>query len=238
MSDLRALAFDLQGTLVDFHRPVMRLGASVNAAKGLSIDWQRAAATWRRLYREAMDAIIAGCAPWRRVDAIYRRALDEMLEAEGVATRFSPGERDAMNAVWTRLDPWPDTVDGLRRLRPRYTLTTLSNAGMASAIALVKHAGLPFDAVLTAELAHSYKPAPEVYRLLVDYLDLPPSAILMVACHAYDLEAARAFGLRTAFVSRPLEFGPDGTPGEIDRDADIIARDLLDLAAQLDAAPR
>ena len=138
--------------------------------------------------------------------------MDTLLERRGLAEAFAPAERGELNEVWTRLDPWPDSVEGLARLRRRFTTSTLSNAGMAAVVAVVKHAGLPFDAVLTAEVARSYKPAPAVYQLAVDYLGYRPDEILMVACHKYDLKAARAFGMRTAFVARPLEFGPDAKP--------------------------
>ncbi len=236
MIETAVLAFDVQGTAVDFHAPLMRMGAAVNAAKQLSIDWAAFAIAWRDLYRDTMDAVIAGHRPWVRVDRIYRDALDVLLERLDLASRFTAPERDTINAIWTRLEPWPDSVAGLERLRRRYTLVTLSNAGMAAVIAVVKHAALPFDAILSAELAASYKPAPAVYQLAVDYTGVPASAIMMVACHKYDLHAARANGLRTAFVARPLEFGamsaPDCTP---DPSFDLNARDFLDLADQLGA---
>ena len=243
MTGPRALVFDLQGTLVDFYEPVRRMGAAANAAAGLALDWQALSARWRELYREGMDAVISGRAPWRRVDRITRDALDRLLDESGCGERFAPSERDAMNAVWTRLDPWPDSVAGLARLRRRFTLATLSNAGMAAAIAVVKHAALPFDAVLSAELAHAYKPDPAVYRLAVDNLDMPPAALMMVACHPYDLRAAKALGLQTAFLARPLEFGPpppgappDGAPSPDDDPAfDLCVRDLHELADRLGA---
>lgn len=191
---------------------------------------------WRGLYREAMDAVIDGRRAWIRVDRIYREALDRLLDEDGLGDRFTCSEREAIDAVWTQLDPWPDAGEGLARLAPRYTLATLSNAGIAAVVAVVKRAALPFDAVLTAELARAYKPAPAVYRLGVDYLDLPPEAVMMVACHKYDLHAAKSFGMKTAFVARPLEFGPDGTPDIAPETAfDINARDFLDLADQLGA---
>ena len=236
MSELRALLFDVQGTTLDFYAPLMRTGARIDADKGLAIDWAALSVRWRRLYREAMDAVIAGQRPWIRVDRIYREALDALLEEDGLAAAFSGDERAALNAVWTELEPWPDAREGLTRLAARHTLATLSNAGMAAVIAVVKRAALPFDAVLTAELAQAYKPADAVYRLAGDYLDLPPAAMMMVACHKYDLHAAKAFGMRTAFVARPLEFGPHGTPDVApDPTFDINARDFLDLADQLGA---
>lgn len=207
LGTIRALAFDMQGTCADFFQPILRMGKAVNRAKGLDIDWAALSSEWRDLYRMALDQVIAGQRPWLRVDHIYREALDTLLEQRGLSGVFTTTERDELNQIWTRLDPWPDTVEGLARLRRCFITSTLSNAGMAAVVAVAKHAGLPFDAVLTAELARSYKPAPAVYQLAVDYLGCRPEEILMVACHKYDLKAARAFGMRTAFVPRPLEFG-------------------------------
>ena len=231
---IRALVFDVQGTLVDFHAPLMRLGADVSARKGLDLDWAALAREWRGLYREAMDAINEGRRGFERVDVIYRRALDVLFEARGLGDAFSAAERDEINTVWTRLDPWPDSIPGLTRLRERFVLATLSNAGMAALVALVKHAALPFDAILSAELARAYKPAAAVYRLAVDYLGVPAPEIMMVACHKYDLHAAKALGMKTAFVARPLEFGPNASPDCTPEPGfDINARDLLELAAKL-----
>jgi 2-haloacid dehalogenase len=212
LDSVRAIAFDVQGTCVDFFQPILRMGAAVNQAKGLDIDWAALSAEWRDLYRTALDHVIAGQRPWLRVDLIYREALDMLLKRRGLSEVFAAAERDELNQIWTRLEPWPDSVEGLARLRQRFVISTLSNAGMAAVVAVVKHAGLPFDAVLTAELAHSYKPAPAVYQLAVDYLGYRPEEILMVACHKYDLKAASAFGMCTAFVARPLEFGPGARP--------------------------
>jgi 2-haloacid dehalogenase len=221
---VRALAFDVQGTCVDFYQPIQRMGEAVNRAKGLDIDWAALSTEWRDLYRIALDQVIAGQRPWLRVDRIYREALDTLLERRGLSGLFTIAERDELNQIWTRLDPWPDSMEGLTLLRRRFVTSTLSNAGMAAVVAVIKHAGLPFDAVLTAELAHGYKPAPAVYQLAVDYLGYRPDEILMVACHKYDLKAAHAFGMRTAFVPRPLEFGESGKP-------DLAPETWLDLYA-------
>ncbi|WP_298378797.1 haloacid dehalogenase type II [uncultured Bradyrhizobium sp.] len=207
-NEIRAIAFDVQGTCVDFYQPILRAGQAVNTAKGLTLDWAGLSSEWRDLYRGALDDVIAGKRSWIRVDRIYREALDVLLDRHGLSAAFSSDERDELNTVWSKLDAWPDSVEGLARLRSRFVTSTLSNAGVAAVVAVVKHAKLPFDAVLTAELARSYKPSPAVYQLAVDYLGYPADKILMVACHKYDLKAARAFGMRTAFVARPLEFGP------------------------------
>lgn len=209
---VRALVFDVQGTCVDFYEPILRMGRTVNQTKGLDIDWAALSSEWRDLYRSTLDRIIAGQQPWLRVDRIYRETLDTLFERRGLSGVFTVAERDELNQIWTQLDPWPDSVEGLTRLRRRFVTSTLSNAGMAAVVAVVKHAGLPFDVVLTAELAHSYKPAPAVYQLAVDHLGYQPDEILMVACHKYDLRAVRTFGMRTAFVARSLEFGPSAKP--------------------------
>ena len=237
LAGIKAIAFDVQGTCVDFYQPLMRAGAALNAAKRLDIDWAILSAEWRELYRASMDAVIAGRRDWVRVDRIYREALDKLIDTRGLSGRLDAGERDELNDVWTRLDPWPDAVEGLSRLRRRFCTATLSNAGMASVIALVKNAGLPFDAILTAELARSYKPSSAVYQLAVDYLGYRPDQILMVACHKYDLKAARTFGMKTAFVPRPLEFGPDAAPDVAPESwFDIYATSFIDLADRLQAA--
>nr|QHB21811.1 oxiranedicarboxylate hydrolase [Labrys sp. (in: a-proteobacteria)] len=236
LEGVRALTFDVQGTCVDFYRPVSRMGEALNRAKAIEVDWARLSAEWRDLYRRTLDGVIAGQRPWIRVDAIYRQALDVLLERHGLSGRFSLAERDELNTVWTTLDAWPDSVAGLDRLGRKFVTSTLSNAGMAAVVAVVRHAGLPFDAVLTAELARSYKPAPAVYQLAVDYLGYRPDQIMMVACHKYDLKAARAFGMRTAFVARPHEFGPDARPDIAPEPwFDIYAGSFTELADRLGA---
>jgi 2-haloacid dehalogenase len=236
LAGIRAIAFDIQGTCVDFYQPLMRAGQAVNQAKSIHLDWSRLSGAWRELYRSEMDGVIAGTRPWIRVEHIYRGALDVLLDREGVGARFTSDERDSFCEVWSRLDPWPDSVDGLKRLRRRFTTTTLSNAGMAAVISACKHADLQFDAVLTAELCKIYKPSPAVYQLAVDYLGCEPGQILMVACHKYDLAAARAFGMRTAFVTRPLEFGPQSHP-DVSAEPwfDLHVESLVELAAALGA---
>lgn len=234
--DVRAIAFDVQGTCADFYQPLLRAGASINRSKRISVDWAELSVEWRDLYRTTLDEVIDGKRPWMRVDQIYREALDVLLNQRDCGNRLTPQERDELNAVWTELDPWPDAVEGLTRLRRRFTTMTLSNAGMAAVVALVKHAQLPFDAILTAELARSYKPAPAVYQLAVDYLGYRPNQVLMVACHKYDLRAARAFGMRTAFVTRPLEFGPDAHPDIVSESwFDCCVDSFISLADELGA---
>lgn len=233
---VEAITFDVQGTCVDFYRPLLRLGEQINQAKSLSIDWAVMSSGWRALYRGVLDAVICGDRPWLPVVEIYRETLDGLLEDHGLASHFSAAERDELNGIWSRLEPWPDTIEGLRRLRQSYVTSTLSNAGMATMVSIVKRAGLAFDAVLTAELAQAYKPAAAVYQLAVDSLGYRPDQILMVACHKYDLKAARAFGMRTAFIARPLEFGP-GVDTDLTPESwiDVPVSSLTDLADVLES---
>lgn len=140
---VKAITFDVQGTCVDFYRPLLRLGESINQAKSLSIDWAVMSSGWRALYRGVLDAVICGDRPWLPVVEIYRETLDELLEDHGFASHFSSVERDELNGIWSRLEPWPDTIEGLRRLRQSYITSTLSNAGMATMVSIVKRAGLP-----------------------------------------------------------------------------------------------
>jgi 2-haloacid dehalogenase len=227
---LGAVVFDLQGTVVDFFGPIVRAGSALDPA----VDWAALVVRWRRRYRERLSAIAAGSQPWVRTDRVYREALDPLLAEHGATDRIGPAERDRLNLAWERLDPWPDSVAGLTRLRRRYVTAPLTNDGMATAIAVAKHAGLPFDAILSTELAHTAKPAPAAYRLAVDYLGFPPERIMLVACHKYDLRAARELGLRTAFVARPDEYGPGGeTDTTPEPWCDLNVRDFQELATAL-----
>jgi len=232
--NIKAMTFDLQGTTVDFYQPVLRAGQAMFKAKNIDLDFATFSTEWRKQYREGMDKVLSGQQSWTRVDRIYRAGLDILLDKRGLGDKFTPAERDELNNAWNRMDPWSDTIEGLTRLRKRYTLSTLTNASMPVAIEIVKHAGLPMDAVLTAELAHSYKPSPSVYQTAVNYLGFKPEEILMVACHKYDLKAAKAFGMHTAFVQRPLEFGPGGKTDTSREDYfDIYTDSFVNLAKTL-----
>lgn len=235
-SSLKALCFDVQGTLVDFYTPLIEAGQALSARRQFVADWPDVIARWRGGYRAAMDAILAGLRGWTSTDTIYREVLDTLLQDYPWAAHVSTEDRDALSATWSRLRPWPDTVAGLTRLRSRYLTAALSNGSMASVIRIARLGGLPFDAVLTGELVQSFKPSPMVYALAVRSLDVAPDEIMMVASHKYDLMAARAMGFRTAFIARPLEFGPgaavDTAPDPI---FDCNVTDLAVLASQLGA---
>jgi 2-haloacid dehalogenase len=233
---IKALLFDVQGTIVDFYSTIVREGEKFTKARGIEAAWTKITEQWRGGYRKRLDDVISGKVEWRSTDVIYRDALDDVLAEYPWGDKLSASERDELNGLWSRLDPWPDTVPGLARLRRKFTLSTLSNGSMASVVGIVKHGGLPMDAVLTAELVKSSKPDPKVYALGSSSLALRPEQILMVACHKYDLAGAKKFGFNVAFIQRPLEFGPAGKVDTGPEDYfDFMAPNLEALAGQLGA---
>lgn len=231
---IKALTFDVFGTVTDWHTSIVLAGQRLSQAKGLRVDWSRFAADWRAGYRPALEQIERGEAAWTNIDGIHRRILDGLLRKYKIEG-LSEAEIVHLNRVWHRLLPWADAVSGLNRLRCRYTVAALSNGSMALLVDMAKNAGLPWDCVLSAELAKHYKPAAEVYQTAARLLDLEPAQIMMVTAHDDDLQGARRAGLKTAFVSRPLEHGPGGAPPQIPAEADVSAGDFLELAAKLGA---
>ena len=182
-----------------------------------------------------MNRVRSGELPWTKIDDLHRMILDELIEEYGL-DELSETEREYFNRAWHRLVPWPDTVAGLYQLKRKYVITTLSNGNVSLLTNMAKNAGLPWDAVLSAELAKHYKPDPEAYLTAAELLSLPPEKVMMVAAHPGDLRAAARAGLRTAYVIRPLERGPGR---EVDRDEDgefdYVATSFIDLARQLGA---
>jgi 2-haloacid dehalogenase len=233
--EVRALVFDVFGTVVDWRTSIIREGLQLSRTRGIQADWEAFADGWRSGYGPAMNRVRSGELPWTRIDDLHRMILDDLL-VEHAITGLSEDEVDHLNRAWHRLMPWPDTVAGLYRLKSRYLLSTLSNGNVSLLTNMAKNAGLPWDCVLSAELAGHYKPDPEVYLKAAELLDLPPNRIMMVAAHRSDLSAAKEVGFRTALVHRPLEYGPDRiadlTP---DPRFDYSAMDFLDLAEQMGA---
>jgi 2-haloacid dehalogenase len=236
MADLgavKALAFDVFGTVVDWRRSIIREGEALGRAKGLTVGWPRFADAWRGLYQPMLSRVRDGELPWTRLDDLHRMSLDRLLGDFGIAG-LSEAEIDHLNRAWHRLDPWPDAVPGLTRLRQRFILATCSNGNVALIVNMARRAGLPWDAILGAEVARHYKPEPEAYLVTVDLLGLRPEQCMMVAAHNADLAHASGCGLRTAFVPRPSEHGSgqttDLTPT---RNWDVVAQDFVDLAAKL-----
>ena len=233
LSSVRALTFDVFGTVVDWRGSVIHEGEQLGRAKGIDVDWAEFADRWRAGYAPAMARVRNGELPWTRIDVLHRMILDGLLDDLGI-TGLSEDEKDYWNRVWHRLAPWPDSVAGLTRLRQRFIVATLSNGNVALLTNMAKHAGLPWDCILSAELMRRYKPDPETYRGAADLLSLRPEEVIMVAAHKSDLRSAQEVGLRAAFVARPHEFGPsvdvDVTP---EADFDVNATDIEELASKL-----
>lgn len=230
---VKALAFDVFGTVVDWRGSIIREGTRWGQAKGLYVDWAKFADRWREGYRPTMDKIRQGELPWMMLDGLHRLLLEDLLKEFNIAG-LSEEEKVDWNHVWHRLTPWPDAVDGLMRLKKNFVLATLSNGNVSLLVDMAKFAGLPWDAVLSAELFHHYKPDREVYLGAADLLGCEPAELMMVAAHPGDLKAAQACGLRTGFVSRPLEFGQGKEAASPTAEwADVTARDFVELAMKL-----
>jgi len=230
---LRALAFDVFGTVVDWRSSIVREGRMLAAAKGLQVDWPAFADAWRAGYAPAMDRTRGAGDAWADIDTLHRQILDGLLPRFGLDA-LSEGERVHLNRVWHRLMPWPDAVGGLNRLRGRFAVSTLSNGNVSLLVDMARNAGLPWDCVLSGELIRKYKPDPEVYLMAARLLGCAPQQLMLVAAHPSDLRAAGACGLRTAYVHRALEFGPDAPPRPARPPGfDVLASDFLDLADQL-----
>ena len=237
LSRVKALVFDTFGTVVDWRTSVTQQVQELASRKGLTIDAVKFADTWRGGYQPAMNRVRTGELPWTKLDRLHRMILDKLLVDFGIAGRLSESEVDTLNRAWHRLRPWPDSVSGLTRLKKKFIIAPLSNGNISLMTELAKFGGLPWDCILGAELARHYKPDREVYQSAADFLDLKLDEVMMVAAHLGDLGAAKGVGLRTAFVTRPMEFGPDGHPDlQPNASVDIAARDFNDLATKLGAA--
>ena len=234
LDSVKALTFDVFGTVVDWRSTVIREGRALGRAKGLDVDWPAFADAWRDGYGPAMNRVRNGELPWKTIDELHRLILDGLLEQFGIAG-LDEAEKQHFNRVWHRLDPWPDAVEGLTRLKARFIVASLSNGNVSLLVNMAKHGGLPWDAVLSAELAGRYKPDREVYLKAADLLGLEPAAVMMVAAHKGDLRAAARAGLRTAFVPRPQERPNRQIDLAVDGEFDLSATDFVKLAGQLGA---
>lgn len=232
MNGPRVLAFDVFGTVVDWRSGIIAELQSFGTRHGLQRDWASFADAWRAGYAPAMDRVRRGERPWARIDDLHREILIGLLD--GVAV--DSAEIDDLNRAWHRLAPWPDSVPGLLRLKQRFLIATLSNGNVSLLTNMAKSAGLPWDCVISAELFGHYKPDPEAYLGCARLLDVAPEELMLVATHPSDLRAARACGLRTGYVVRPLEHGPGHRlPDVTDGEFELVAQDFIDLARQLGA---
>lgn len=233
LDSVKALTFDVFGTVVDWRGSIIREGQEWGRLKDAGIDWGKFADAWRAGYGPSMDRVRRGEMPWATIDSLHRTILDRLLEQFKI-TGLSEDEKEHLNRVWHRLSPWPDSVPGLTRLKKRYIIATLSNGNVALLTNMAKHAGLPWDCILSAELSRHYKPDKEAYLTAAELLGLRPAQVMMVAAHAGDLRAAGSVGFRTAFVSRPLEHGRGGRAEAVPEGAfDLVADDFVDLADKL-----
>jgi len=234
MAEVKALLLDVFGTCVDWRTSVTREGEAFGRAHGVTgVDWAKFADAWRARYQPQMETVRSGRRPWTNLDVLHRESLEAVRREFGVA-EIPPADLDDFTRAWHRLDPWPDTVEGLRRLRTKYIVAPNSNGHVALMLNMARRSGIPWDTILGAEIARAYKPMPEAYLRNVAILGLTPPEAMMVAAHERDLVAARACGLRTAFVSRPLEFG-SARPADsaLEGAWDVVASDFVDLARRL-----
>jgi len=231
---LRALVFDVFGTLVDWRGSIAREVRELLAPRGVSVDWHAFADAWRAQYQPAMEDVRSGKLPFSKLDVLHRRNLEVVLKEFAIRDLDEPAKVQ-LNLAWHRLDAWPDVAPGLQRLRERYRIAPCSNGNISLMVDLARRNGLQWDAILGAEIARDYKPKAIVYQASATAFDLDPREVLMVAAHSNDLASAAQAGLRTAHVARPDEKGPGRGESGPGVPVDLAARDLLDLARQLGA---
>ncbi|MGY8905434.1 MAG: haloacid dehalogenase type II [Burkholderiales bacterium] len=223
------LAFDVFGTVVDWHGSVAR---EVEAMQ-LGVSGNQFALAWRAGYKPAMQRVMSGELGWTLIDDLHRLILEQVLAQFGV-THLSEDEKAHLNLVWHRLAPWPDTVEGLTRLKSRHLICSLSNGNLNLLTRMAKNIGLPWDCILSAEVFQAYKPDPATYLGVARTFGVPPEQVMLVAAHQDDLAGARACGLQTAYIERPLEYG-EGHAKDVSADTanTLHAKNLVDLATQL-----
>ncbi len=232
---VEALIFDVFGTCVDWRTGVAREVAAATAAKGLQVDSLAFADAWRDLYQPRMEEIRSGRRSYVDLDVLHRENLDATLDGFGIARHFSEEERAALNHAWEKLPPWPDVVPGLIRLKANRIVAPCSNGSIALMTRLARYGALPWDCILGAGIARAYKPDPRAYLASCEALRLEPAQVMLVAAHNNDLSAARACGLKTAFVARPQEHGTGQvTDLRASSHWDIVAADFPALSAHLD----
>ena len=233
VSKIKALCFDVFGTTVDWRSSVIREGEEIGRRKGIEADWTSFADKWRELYFPSMAKVTNGELPWTKLDELHRASLDELL-GEFAITGLTEEEAGRFNRAWHRLDPWPDTVAGLARLKSKFIVAAMSNANVEMMVHMSRHGGLVWDVILGAEVARRYKPEPEIYLTGSGLLGLAPEQCMMVSTHNFDLKASAKVGFRQAYVYRRAAYGPNRTQDlEPDEAYDVVAEDFNDLAGKL-----
>jgi 2-haloacid dehalogenase len=235
MQDVKALLFDYFGTVVDWRSTVIEEGEAISRKLGISVDWPKFADSWRLDgYIATIMKVASGQMPWAPIDIVHRRKLDPLLQ-EYQVNGLSEEQIHSFNQVWHRLKPWADSVEGLTRLKKEFIVAPFSNGDFNLLVNSVKLSGLPWDCILSGDMFKKFKPNPEIYKDAVALLGMKPEETMMVACHPIDLESAKKTGMKTAFVSRPLEFGPQGPQKSMTSPVDLNVRDFLELATKLGA---
>ncbi|MDH3763352.1 MAG: haloacid dehalogenase type II [Gammaproteobacteria bacterium] len=224
----RVIAFDIFGTVVDWHGSVSREVAAMN----LEVEPSAFALAWRDGYKPAMAEVMQR-GEWVILDVLHRRILDRVLEEFGL-DNLPEADREHLNQAWHRLEPWPDSVEGLTRLKSRYTICTLSNGNIGLLTEMAKKAGLPWDCILSAENFNKYKPHADAYLGVARTFAAEPGQVMLAAAHHSDLEAARNCGLETAYIERPYEYGREQPKSVAPWDANTLhSTSIIDLAEQL-----
>ena len=232
MRGVKVLAFDTGGTILDWHGGLVAALADCGTRHGVEHDWHSFANEYRR---RALRRMLGAVDPDHNIDDVHRDVLDELF-AEEALDAFSPEDRRAVARRWHELEAWPDFVPALTRLRAHYVCVSFTILSLALVIDTSRRNAIAWDAVIPCEMLRVYKPRPPAYRLAAKYLAIPPDEILMVACHNFDLDAARGEGYRTAFVSRPAEWGPAGPPDPVPNPAvDFVVAGFAELAERLGA---
>jgi len=232
-ASVKALTFDVFGTITDWRGTLIREGKDFGIRKKLTVDWARFADAWRAGYAPSTRRVNERELPWKNIDALHRIILEDLLQRFGI-TGLEERDKEYLNRIWHRLDPWPDVSSGLQRLRRHFLVAPLSNGNVGLLVDLARHAGIHWDCVLSSELVKRYKPDPEPYLYAAELLGLHPEQVMMVAAHNTDLDAARSVGFRTAFIYRTDEYGP-GQSSDLapNPSVDFAASDLNDLADRL-----
>ena len=233
LKNVKAMTFDVFGTVVDWRSSIAREAKMMGEQKGFDFDWDNFADKWRAGYGPSMNKVRTGELPWTKIDVLHRMILDELLSEYNI-TNLTESEKDHFNRAWHRLDPWPDSVPGLTELKKNYVISPLSNGNVALLVNMAKYGGLPWDTVLSAELAQHYKPDPEAYQSTSEFLGFPIEQIMMVAAHKNDLKSAKGQGMMTGYIPRPKEHRPNTTVDSNPEDyIDIIGENFVDFANKM-----
>ncbi len=210
MGTIKAILFDTFGTVVDWRGSIARRGEAIARSKNIEgIDWDAFARAWRAGYVPGMAKVRTGERAFTSIDDIHRERLDVILDEFGIAGAFNEHERVDFNQIWHHLDPWPDAVPGLIRLKSRFLIAPLSNGSLTLLATMAKRTGIPWDCILSSNVFKAFKPDAAVYLGAIELLELPPHEVMMTAAHNDDLAAARSHGMRTAYINRPYEYGVD-----------------------------